>query len=151
MSEIQAEGLSTAATNPTITNDSKKIPANGGEEGSFRNPQTEERQPGNTSGSGSAGNGDTTSVGAAPSKGDETPGHEKKAPKGSLSGGTGFEKPSSGSEKTIGGSYTDQLGSSDWLGGPQNGNETPGNGGNGGNGGNSSTPNDELWTGRGRE
>jgi hypothetical protein len=25
----------------------------------------------------------------------------------------------------IGGSYTDQLGSSDWLGGPQNGNETP--------------------------
>jgi len=27
---------------------------------------------------------------------------------------------------------------SDWLGGPQNGNETPGNGGNGGNGGNSS-------------
>jgi len=30
--------------------------------------------------------------------GDETPGHEKKAPKGSLSGGVGFEKPSSSSE-----------------------------------------------------
>ena len=93
MSEIQAEGLSTAATNPNITNDSKNIAANAGEEGSFRNPQTEERQPGNTSGNGSAGNGGATSVGAAPSNGDETPGHEKKAPKGSLSGGTGFEKP----------------------------------------------------------
>ena len=44
MSEIQAEGLSTAATNPNITNDSKNIAANGGEEGSFRNPQTEEFQ-----------------------------------------------------------------------------------------------------------
>src|SRR6185437_8176 len=32
--------------------------------------------------------------------------------------------------------YTDKLGSTDWLGGPQNGNELPGNGGNGGNGGN---------------
>lgn len=48
MSEIQAEGLSTATTNPNINNDSKNIAANGGEEGSFRNPQTEERQPGNT-------------------------------------------------------------------------------------------------------
>ena len=57
MSETQAERLSTAATNPNVTNDSKDIAGNGGEEGSFRNPQTEERQPGNTSGSGSAGNG----------------------------------------------------------------------------------------------
>jgi len=57
-----------AATNPNITNDSKNIAANGGEEGSFRNPQE----------------------------------------------------------------------GSDWLGGPQNGSEIPGNGGNGGNGGNAS-------------
>src|SRR5579859_1553716 len=33
-----------AATNLNITNDSKNIAANGGEEGSFRNPQTEEIQ-----------------------------------------------------------------------------------------------------------
>jgi hypothetical protein len=77
-----------------------------------------------------------------PQNGSETPGHEKKAPKGSLSGGTGLEKPSSSSEQTTGGSESTegayQQNGQSWLGGPQNGNEIPGNGGNGGNGGNAS-------------
>ena len=65
----------------------------------------------------------------------ETPSEAEKTlqekPSSDISGPTGSGKIEgdyqSASHST---GYTDQLGSSDWLGGPQNGNETPGNGGN---------------------
>jgi len=91
-----------AATNPNITNDSKNIAANGGEEGSFTNPQADwlgGPQNGNEVPGEAARNPQTgerygqTKAGSdwlgGPQNGDETPGHEKKAPKGSLGGGNG--------------------------------------------------------------
>src|SRR5215813_11689030 len=81
MSEIQAEGLSTAATNPDITNDSKNIAANGGEESSYTKHRFNET-PSEAYGSGSS---------------------------------SGFLSENAKNPKD----------GSDWLGGPQNGSETP--------------------------
>lgn len=71
-----------------------------------------------------------------PQNGNETPGEAEKTlqekPSSDISGPTGSGKIE-GAYQTAAHStgYTDQLGSADWLGGPQNGDKTPGNGGNG--------------------
>jgi hypothetical protein len=71
-----------------------------GKQTDARNPQTGEFQKDWNSGHPGGVTNENTSGSAwlgGPQNGNETPGHEKKAPKGSLSGG--FEKPSSSSEK----------------------------------------------------
>ena len=99
-------------------------------------PQNGDETPGGNGGNG--GNGDATSVGADYTKHrfNETPSEAARNPQT----GERQKQPTDAalSSSDAGRMGTGNIAGTDWLGGPQNGDEIPGNGGNGGNGGNSS-------------